>query len=544
MWPMLVAPFPRLTLTALLLLGGLLPAQQASAARIDPAGIPGSLLIAGGGRLPEAVYARFVERAGGEEARIVVVPTATRDADDPEYHEQLRARFQPFGPASVRILHTWDRAQADQAEFCRPLREATGLWFGGGSQSRILDAYGGTRFERELHNLLQRDGIVGGSSAGAAIQSAVMITGGREKARTSRGFDLLPGAVVDQHFLARERTGRLLGVLAEHPERYGLGIDEGCAVLVDGRRVQVLGDSEARLHLAATADQPEPTVLSLPSGTEADLIAWQRAARQRAVGPWPPAELPEPVVETGTVMMVGGGAVGPEILTAFLEAAGGPEAPIVVVPTAGGRNAGNNVRFVNALAGAGAQKVRVFHASHPSEVDSAENLDFLSEARGLWFTGGRQWRLVDAYEGTRAQELFAAVLARGGVIGGSSAGTSIQTGFMVRGNPLGNRDIAALGYTRGFGYLPGVAADQHFTQRNRFPDMTRLMQMHPRLLGLGIDESTAVIVRGSAMRVLGPGQVAVYDYRDARAAAQTDGPDYIQLGDGERFDLVRRQRIE
>jgi cyanophycinase len=271
-----------------------------------------------------------------------------------------------------------------------------------------------------------------------------------------------------------------------------------------------------------------------------DLVSWQRAARARASSQFPPSEPETPEVANGTSIMVGGGRVGKEILDRFLEAAGGPEAPIVVVPTANGAAAR---RLLRMLEDAGAQNLRVFHAAHPSEVPGAENLDFLREARGVWFGGGRQWRLVDAYEGTEAEVLFHRVLDRGGVIAGSSAGCSIQAGYMVRGNPLGNGQISAEGYERGFGFVPGVAVDQHFSQRDRFDDMTELIRQYPQLLGFGVDESTAIAVRGHVLEVLGEGRVAVYDYLDHAPEREGEG-NYRMLEPGTRYDLKERRVLD
>jgi cyanophycinase len=103
------------------------------------------------------------------------------------------------------------------------------------------------------------------------------------------------------------------------------------------------------------------------------------------------------------------------------------------------------------------------------------------------------------------------VLERGGVIGGSSAGASIQGDYMPRGDPMGNTQMMAEGYERGLGFLKGVAIDQHFSQRNRFDDMTLLKRTFPQLLGIGIDEGTCLLVKQSQAEVIGPGQVAFYD---------------------------------
>jgi cyanophycinase len=146
---------------------------------------------------------------------------------------------------------------------------------------------------------------------------------------------------------------------------------------------------------------------------------------------------------------------------------------------------------------------------------------------------------VDAYEGTLTEKRFHDVLARGGAIAGSSAGASIQSEYMPRGHPLGNTVMAAEGYERGFAFLPGCAVDQHFFKRNRTADMTGLMAEYPQYLGIGIDEGTALVVRGSRADVIGASKVAFYDTRRKRA-----DPDYEEVRAGESYDLVRRAKVE
>ena len=204
--------------------------------------IPGSLVICGGGRLPEDVMQRFMELAGGPRARVVLIPTAETDAGvraAAGYMDRWRER----GAASVHLLHTRSRAEANDPAFFQPLLEATAVWFGGGNQARLSESYVGTAVELQLKALHERGGVIGGTSAGASIMSRVMITGGRTTASKGQGFDLLPGAVIDQHFLKRNRLGRLLGLLADHPDLVGFGIDEGTALVFRGDRLSVIGDS-------------------------------------------------------------------------------------------------------------------------------------------------------------------------------------------------------------------------------------------------------------------------------------------------------------
>ena len=202
----------------------------------------GALVICGGGRLPVAVRRRFLELAGGKQAQLVVVPTAsaTADSSDPA---RFLSSWRRLGATKVSLLHTRDRRQANSRKFTAVLETATGVWIGGGQQSRIATAYAGTLVERQLQDVLKRGGVVGGTSAGAAVMSRVMIASGNPIPRVSRGFDLLPRAVIDQHFLARERQPRLRRVIRLYPERIGLGIDEGTAIVVHGGSLQVVGRS-------------------------------------------------------------------------------------------------------------------------------------------------------------------------------------------------------------------------------------------------------------------------------------------------------------
>lgn len=510
------------------------------ATRIRPSGIEGSLVICGGGELPAPVINRFLELAGGRKARLVIIPTAGAQADEVDSETILRPWIKR-APRSVtlELLHTRSRTEADDSGFVEALRHATGVWFEGGDQSRIAEAYVGTRVEKELHALLGRGGVIGGTSAGAAVLSRVMIAKGHPVAVVGRGFDILPGAVIDQHFVARSRLPRLRGVLENHGGLVGLGIDEGAAAIVTGRTLRVTGRSTVTVCLAAGAGRPARETVLRP-GSVADWTALRRAARARTLPPFPSAEPPVPSVSGGALVIVGGGGVPGAALRAFIQAAGGPDGLIVIIPTAMPDPIPGRLAEVTLFRRAGARNIAVLHARTPGEAEQPAFLDVLRRAGGVWFGGGRQWRLVDAYEDTKVHDLFREVLGRGGAIGGSSAGASIQADYLVRGNPLGNRQMMAEGYERGLGFLPGVAIDQHFAQRGRLPDMTRLKAAFPQLLGIGIDESTALIVRGHVARVVGRHAVRFYHRRKPTGAGQSD---HQVVRAGQRYDLRARRVV-
>ncbi len=513
---------------------------RSQAPPINAAGLPGPLVIVGGGKITPDIREAFFTLAGKEKAKIVVIPTASADADKPEEVESILKPWQDLKPLSVELFHTRDAKQANDPAFVKPLSEATGVWFGGGDQTKIAAAYRGTLVEKELKKLHERGAVIGGTSAGAAIMSDLMIASGTDTAKTGPGLGFLPGFVVDQHFLARKRQKRLEGVIAENPAYIGLGIDEGTALIVRGRGARVIGESSVTALAAKGAGKPQ-AVAEYKAGSLLDLVQLRRAAANRAAKDFfPPATPPEPIVPKGTLVIVGGGGATAEIWKRFIEASGGPDALIVVIPTAMEDPLGPESVEEKILKKAGATNVKALHTRDRKKADDPAFSEMLKKAGGVWFSGGRHWRFVDAYEGTITEKRFHEVLARGGAIGGSSAGASIQSEFMPRGHPLGNTVMAAEGYEKGFGFLPGCAVDQHFFARKRTADMTGLMKQYPQYLGIGIDEGTAIVVTGSTAEVIGRSAVAFYDTKK-----QNDGDtDYVTLAAGEKYDLKARAKIE
>lgn len=217
----------------------------------------GTLVIVGGGTIPADVRAEFFALAGGQaRARLVLLPGASLAADDPGQQAAFLQPWRELRPVSVQLLHTRDRHVADDPAFVHPLLDASAVWISGGDQNRLIADYRGTLLERELHRLYQRGGVIGGTSAGAAVMSDVMIAGGNPEARTGPGFGWLNGYVVDQHFVARQRIGRLRGVLAEYPAHAGLGVDEGTAAIIRGQTLTIRGASTVTVIWPRSSSQP------------------------------------------------------------------------------------------------------------------------------------------------------------------------------------------------------------------------------------------------------------------------------------------------
>jgi cyanophycinase len=236
----------------------------------------GSLVIVGGGLIPDVIRDRFLELAGGKQARIVVIPTASELGAK----NGVFASFEYWknqSSALVVQLHTLNRTEANDSSFIKALSEATGVWLSGGDQARLTEVYHGTAVEEELRKLIARGGVVGGTSAGAAVMSHLMILSGNPVAKVGEGFGLLDDVVIDQHFQNRDRLRRLQGVLEAHPSYLGLGIDEETAVVVEGTRATVLGNANVRLCLPTTVEKSSVKVLR--AGDAIDLAPLRQVLR-------------------------------------------------------------------------------------------------------------------------------------------------------------------------------------------------------------------------------------------------------------------------
>jgi cyanophycinase len=515
--------------TVIVLFFLLAPAQAADAPAIDPTGLPGPLVIGGGKGSAEMTKA-FFDLAGKGKAKIVVIPTAVATADDPKTTDALLEPWKALEPASVEILHTRDPKRADDPDFVKPLTEATGVWFTNGHTDRLLNAYRGTLVEKELKKLHARGGVIGGAGGGANVMGSLVLAGGKEK--PVEGFGILPGFII-------ERKESLEGLIADHPTHVGLRFPDGTALVIRGRVARVIGEPAVTLCVTRGAGKPVATE-TYETDSLLDIVQLRRAVANRAAKePFPPAKAGEPVVPKGTLVLLGGGRSTPEMWKRFIDASGGPEALIVFVPTA------DEDRFLlmpaedAILKKVGAKNVVRLHTRDPKKADDPAFSEVLTKAGGVWFGSGRQWRLVDAYAGTLTEKRFHEVLARGGAIGGGSAGASVQGEYMPRGHPLGNTVVAAEGYERGFGFLPGCAVDQHFFARERTADMTGLMKKYPQYLGIGIDEGVALVVTGGTAEVLGRSTVGFYHPR----ASSGFFKDYDELWAGEKYDLKARKKI-
>ncbi len=432
--------------------------------------LAGTLVLWGGGEVPEAAYRRFRELVGDHRIVIIAQETASKATAPWRQHRNEREEI---------ILAGNDGALDERG--ARALSAARAVWVD--LNPRHLRS-----LRDPLRRILAAGGVVGGYFA---------------------EFDLLPS--VRQLTAPPElESPALEDELAEQPGLVGLLIPPETMAVVSGRRVNCFGGGPLVWRL------PQPRLPGYPHrkltitqqpGDEEDLVALNRAAAARRAIDFPGRAHRVPEVPHGTLLICGGGDLPEATWRRFVELAGGPQARIIFLPTATPNPDTTDLKGLEQLRKAGAPEVEVVRARTPAEVNSPEFATALKRATGIFFAGGRQWKYLDAYQGTVAEELFHDVLRRGGVIGGSSAGAAVQAEYMVRGSPFNNRIISAEGYEHGLAFLPGTAIDIHVAERDRLVQFRELIARRPNLLGIALDERAAIEVHGHELVAHGPGKV-------------------------------------
>lgn len=274
------------------------------------------------------------------------------------------------------------------------------------------------------------------------------------------------------------------------------------------------------------------------------LLALPAATLTRSIADDPPEYGPP----KGTLVIAGGGALdGTGIVEKFIQLAGGPDASFVIVPTAGGnKNQDGSVReykesdIVAPWLKRGLKNVRMLHTHDPKVADTEAFAAVLRSANAVWFNGGRQWNIVDSYMNTLTYREFHNLLARGGVVGGSSAGATIQGDYLVRGAIAGPEIMMTpeKEHERAFNFLRRTAIDQHINTRNRWDDLIPVIRKMPNLLGIGLSEGTAIVVTADRFEVMGKWKVAVHD--NTRLYQPWEKP-YFVLSAGDVYNMKTRK---
>lgn len=484
----------------------------------DPvAPLAGSLILTGKEVPSNLARKALAQLADGKEGKLVLI---VRE----ENEEELTRWRQAVGTvASFRLKSAKDELSS---ELITALQQASGVWLGGDFSQRTDG-----KLKDALRGVLSRGGVIGGGDKAAASLGETVTAG----SDSVPAFALLPQSVVEAGVVAEPvAQGSSPYVRWQIPPT-------GTLIVHSGREVGVIGESEITARIPAQNGWPErvqvlrPPEVELPYST--DLFSWTRSAQARR-GPVFPATNPvSPEVAAGTLILIGGGGSTADMWTRFIEEAGGKEANFVCIIQQESPFPEMNLRKL----GCDNITVLLSDVERREEANSEEEvLEALRNADGIFFGGGRTYRFMDAYQNTTSHRLMLDVLRRGGVIAGTSAGAQIQGDFLVRGDPRTNQTLWLPGNDVGLSFLRGVIIDVHFQERGRERTLPPLLKKHPKMLGIGIDEATAIVVTGTTAEVLGRGAVSFYDLTKDDPAAD---PKPEILSAGRSYDMKARSPI-
>lgn len=254
--------------------------------------------------------------------------------------------------------------------------------------------------------------------------------------------------------------------------------------------------------------------------------------------------------KNGSLIVIGGGYVPDAIMKEFWKLAGGDSAKIIVIPTAQVLNDEIDTEYFKGFFEKhGFTDITIVHTSDPAEANKDAFIQPIKEATGIYFMGGRHWRIADSFLNTKAHDEMFKLLDRGGVIAGSSAGASIQGSYLARGDSKSNQ-IMMGDHEVGLGFISNITIDQHVFVRNRLFDIFEILDNKPELLGIGIDESTGIVVQGDKFRVIGKSYVAIYDGtrwsedKDTIYKLSKGSREFYTLKFGDEYDLRKRRVIK
>jgi cyanophycinase len=535
---------------------------------------PGAVMLHGGGGGVQAyVRQEFLRLAGGRTARVVLLPSdeeQRRPGEKSAAYEARLGRPAVYGrwqelcrrnAARFQFLD-WDCPEdPEHARFFSALEEATGIWMPAENQEWVIGRFAGdplrpTPFQLALRNLVARGGVAGASGGGMASLAETVIAGdvagaedGWTRARLAFGLGLFQGTLLDQNFnVWSGRVERLTDALRNGPQldrvarkpgvqrrTIGIGVDRQTVAIVSGSTVRAIGEGSVHVFVQSNGGRT---------------LAWHRLAAGdkpivlATVSARPPAVPPSANADgaanpfgappgRGTVVLHGGGSTV-EMYDLLPRLTGKARPTLLHCPSASEnyRHMSNDELMASDLGTiwktAAVQALRFINADKPGQAEQPEFCGALDAADGLWIMGGDQANLTALYvnpvQPTLFQKKVRGIVERGGAVGGSSAGCAAMSDVMIVGTVAGDgRGPARAELSRGLGVLANVVAEQHFDARRgrieRFAELLRnkqhLANASPgcdpgRMIGLAVEESTALIVRGSRLSVAGRNKAHVF----------------------------------
>ena len=240
----------------------------------------GYLVIIGGGKRPDYITNKMIKLAGGNEAKFAVIPMASSVPMESALDQ--KEDLERLGVKNIEII-LCDSTSANSDSVLNKIKRVNAVYFTGGDQAFLTKALLGTKLIEEIKKIYENGGVIGGTSAGAAVMSKIMITGDellnsdstrsfieirKGNIKTTEGFGFVTSAVIDQHFIRRKRHNRLITIILENPELLGIGIDESTSILIKSDNTfEVLGEREVIVYDASESKDINVNPLGLLSAS-------------------------------------------------------------------------------------------------------------------------------------------------------------------------------------------------------------------------------------------------------------------------------------
>jgi cyanophycinase len=492
----------------------------------------------------------FFQRSGGIEARIAIIPSASRDPV--AIGKRYRNIFEEMGAKSIEVIDIREQEQGTDPTWLAYIETCTGVFLTGGDQLRLLGLLESTPILEKIRSRAQLGEItLAGTSAGTPVLGQFMIAGGSSGeppnpslVDLSIGLRIVPEAIWDQHLHNRNRMTRLLSAVAAYPDKLGIGIDEDtCVVLEKSGLFQVIGKgsvtvidpSEVSYNNHSNIGTTDPISIHnlrvhiLTSGDQYDLhrrfiVSKNGNTKVTRLADHPSNYLssykvrqPTKSLVEGAIMAIGGAedkVHGRLILQTFFQRSGGIKARIAIIPTASRDPIVIGKRYRNIFEEMGVKSIEVIDIREQEQGADSTWLAYIETCTGVFFTGGDQVRLFELLESTPILERIRSRAQLGEItLAGTSAGTPVLGQFMIEGGGSGespNRSLVDL--NMGLGIVSEAIWDQHFHNRNRMARLLSAVAVYPDKLGIGIDEDTCVVLeKGGLFQVIGKGSVTVID---------------------------------
>lgn len=481
----------------------------------------GTLLIVGGSAVP-SIYKDFIELVGDPKALIVFIPTAGDVVDEKNgaYEKLVEA-----GAKNLIVLHTKDREEANTEKFVAPLRKAKGVFISGGFQNRLAKAYLHTLTHTAMFNVLDRGGVVAGSSAGASIQGSFLYGGGTEK----EGFGFVKDSAIGQHYVRRNRMGSVARILKSDPKLFGFGIDEATGVVVKGNELEVIGDSKVVIYDPLLKDWDAPkSQLQLFPGDKFNLASrkvtyeaiptptdlWVDAKKK-----WknPSANWNTNGPPVGKLILFGDEKMKEENIKHFFHATTGFKSNIVVLSTGNSAKKLQSDTVVSILEKLGAKNVKALHTININQANSISFAKDLKYADAVWICDSELWQLADTYLNTLVHKELFDVLDRSGIIATTGRSTAIFSS-----------DLLAQPYrwNKGYGFIKQNTIFSEPLKGKTITTMKDMLSKNQELQAIGLTNGVILEITKNEIKVSGNGDAKLYSASKTKPMILSPGNKY------------------